>query len=200
RGRVRRRRVAAALALFDALDRVARLGESGAMLVGRLTVVDLELVALLLDDLGGERLAGMVRKRGLKRPVLLRLERKDLALAVHDEPERDRLDAAGGESIPDLLPEEARHRVADEPVHDAPRLLRVHEVLVDIARVLEGLLDRGRSDLVEGDAPKLGLRDLDEVGEVPGDGLAFAVEVGGEPDMVGGLRLAAERSGVLLRI
>ena len=94
RGRERRGRVAAALALLDALDRVARLGKRGAMLIGSLAVMDLELVAFLLDDFGAEGFARVVRERGLESPVLLRLERLDLALAVDDEPERDRLDAA----------------------------------------------------------------------------------------------------------
>jgi hypothetical protein len=71
----RRRRVAAALALLDALDGVGGVGERGAVLVRGLAVVDFELVALLLDDLGRERLAGEVCERGLERPVLLRLER-----------------------------------------------------------------------------------------------------------------------------
>jgi hypothetical protein len=64
--------------------------------------------------------------------------------------------------------------------------------------VLERLLDRGRGDLVEGDPPELGLRDLDDVGEVPRDRLALAVEVSGQPDVLRGLRLTPERACVLL--
>src|SRR2546426_1088222 len=118
RGRERRRGIAAALALLNALDGVGGLGERGSDPVGGLAVVNFELVTLLLDDLGGERLPRVVRERGLEGPVLLRLERLDLALAVDDEAERDRLDAAGGEAVPDLLPEERGHRVSDEPVDD----------------------------------------------------------------------------------
>jgi len=66
--------------------------------------------------------------------------------------------------------------------------------------VLERLSYGVRGDLVERDAPKLRLRDLDDVCEVPRDRLTFAVEVGGEPDVLGGLRLAAQRAGVLLRV
>src|SRR5205814_10291742 len=98
--------VPAGLTLFPALCRICGLGQRGAVLVRGLAVVDLELVALLLDDFGRERLAGVVRERGLERPVLLRFERLDLALAVDDEPERDRLDAPRGKSVADLLPEE----------------------------------------------------------------------------------------------
>jgi hypothetical protein len=110
------------------------------------------------------------------------------------------LDAAGREPVTDLFPEERRHGVADKPVDDSSSLLGIHEVLIDLARMLEGFLDGGGGDLVEGDTAELGFRDLDDVGEVPRDRLALAVEVGGQPDMVGRLRLATERPGVLLRV
>src|SRR2546429_8201485 len=107
------------------------------MLARVCAIVYLELVALLLDALGGERLAGVVRERRLERPVLLRFERLDLALAIDDEAERDRLDATRRKPVADLLPEERRHRVPDEPVDDSAGLLGVHQVLVDVARGLE---------------------------------------------------------------
>ena len=177
-----------------------RLGERGAVLVRRLAVVDLELVALLLDDLGRERLARVVRESGLEGPVLLRFEGLDLALAVDDEPERDGLDAARGEAVADLLPEERRHGVAHETVDDSPSLLRIDEVLVDVPRMLERFLNGGGGDLVEGDAAELGLGHLDDVREMPGDRLPLPVEVGRQPDVIGGLRFPAERPSVLLRV
>src|SRR5437763_696693 len=66
--------------------------------------------------------------------------------------------------------------------------------------MLERFLDGGRGDLVEGDPAQLGLWDLDDVGQVPGDGLALAVEVSGQPDMVRGLGLSSKGPGVLFRI
>ena len=66
--------------------------------------------------------------------------------------------------------------------------------------MLKSLLDGGGRDLVEGHAAELGFRDLDDVGEMPRDRLALAVEVRGQPDVVGGLRLAPERPGVLFRV
>src|SRR5439155_171030 len=140
--------------------------------------------------------AGGILGRGLERPVLLRDERLDLALPIDDEPEGDGLDATGREPVPDLLPEERRHRVAAEPIHDAASLLRVHEILVDLARVLEGLLDRRRRDLVEGHALHLRLRDVDDVRQVPGDRLALAVEVRREPHARRRLGLPAEEAGL----
>ena len=142
----------------------------------------------------------MVRERGLEGPVLLRLEGLDLALAVDDEPERDGLDAARGEAVANLLPEERRHRVAHETVDDSPSLLRIDEVLVDVPRMLERFLNGGGGDLVEGDAAELGLGHLDDVREMPGDRLPLPVEVGRQPDVIGGLRFPAERPSVLLRV
>ena len=59
----------------------------------------------------------------------------DLALALDDEPDRDRLHATGRQATLDLLAEERAQRVADEAVDDAARLLGVDEVHVDLARV-----------------------------------------------------------------
>src|SRR5581483_11575641 len=139
---VRGRGVARALAGLEALDDVRRLLEGGPVPLGMRAIRDLELLALVLDDLGPERLAGLVREIRLDAPVLDGREGLDLALAIDDEAQRDGLDASGRQAVADLLPEERRHRVADEPIDDAARLLRVHEVLVDLARVLEGVLDR----------------------------------------------------------
>jgi hypothetical protein len=65
----------------------------------------------------------------LDRPVLLGLERQDLALALADDPHGDRLHAPGRQPAPHLVPEERRQLVAHEPVEHAARLLRVVEVL-----------------------------------------------------------------------
>src|SRR5437773_5530843 len=196
----RRRGVPRALVLLEALDDVLRVRERRPMLVGRLAGVDVELVALVLDHLGGERLTGVVRQERVDAPVLLGLERLDLALAVDDEPQRDRLDAAGGQPVADLLPEERRHRVAHETVDDAARLLSVHQILVDVTGMLGRVGDRRGGDLVESDAPQLALRPADHIRQMPGDRLALAVEVGREPDVRRGLRLFAQQPGVFLGV
>jgi hypothetical protein len=79
-----------------------------------------------------------------------------------------------------LLPEHRRDLVAVEPVEDAPGLLRVDEPLVDLARLLEGALDRIAGDLVEDHPADRHLR-LQLLEQVPGDRLALAVLVRGEP-------------------
>ena len=111
-------------------------------------------------------------------------ERHPLALTLDDEARRDRLDAAGGEPGHDLLPEHRRHLVAVEPIEDPPRLLCVDEPLVDLARLLERLLDRVAGDLVEDHPPDRHLR-LQHLEQVPRDRLALAIFVRREQELVG---------------
>jgi hypothetical protein len=123
-------------------------------------------------------------------PVFHRHEGGDLPLALGDEPHRHRLHAAGGQPAADLVPEQRRELVAHQPVQHAPRLLGVHLVLVDLARILEGRLHRALGDLVEEDAVGVLLVDPQLLGQVPADGFALAVGVGGDVqrgDLLGGL-------------
>ena len=79
----------------------------------------------------------------------------DLALALDDEAHGDRLDTPGRQARSDLAPQQRAERVADEPIEDAPRLLRVDEVVVDLARVGESVADGVGGDLGEGHAARL---------------------------------------------
>ena len=132
-----------------------------------------------------------VERAGCERPFDVPVvggdERHPRTLALDDESRRDGLHAPGGEPRHDLLPEDRRDLVAVEAVEDAPRLLRVDEPVVDVARVLERALDRVARDLVEDHAPHRHLR-LQHLEEVPCDRLALAVLVGREQQLVGVLQ------------
>ena len=157
RGRERRRRVAAALLLVDLRDRqhAARgvanrlLGGADRGFVGERELLD--LLARVDGEPRRKRLRGLLGDR-FDRPVFLRLERRDLVLALDDEAQRRALHAARGQPAPHLLPEQRRQIEADQIVERAPRLLRVDELLGEIARLLDGFLDRALRDLVEHDA------------------------------------------------
>jgi len=143
----------------------------------------------------GRKSRGARRLRSHRRlhlPVLVRLERADLALAVHDQAKRDALHASRTEASGHLAPEHGAHHVAHDAVKDSPRLLRVDAVGVDGARLAERLEDRGARDLVELDALGLGWLHPEQLRQVPCDRLAFPVKVGGEPDLAGLLREALE--------
>jgi hypothetical protein len=165
-------------------------GEGGRLQVlahgaGLVAVADLDVLAVLLDEVRGEgRRLGGFEVRG-HRPVLLGDEGADLALAVADELEGDGLDPPRAQPAPHLLPEDRAHLVADEAIQDAPRLLGVDLLLVDLARVLEGEVDGLLGDLVEDHALELLLAPHAQgFREVPADGLALAVRVGGQEDRV----------------
>src|SRR5207245_6614553 len=100
----------------------------------------------------------------------------DLALALHDEPHRHRLDAPGRQPGSDLAADQGAQRVAHEPIDDPPRLLRVDEIRIDLTWVSERISDRALGDLVEGDALRLRCRHVRGLGDMPGDGFTLAVE------------------------
>jgi hypothetical protein len=118
-------------------------------------------------------------------PVLGGDEAADLVLAVADQAQRHRLDAAGGDPRGDVAPQRRGEPVAHDPVDRAAGLLGVHQAGVDPARVLEGLEDRVPRDLGEHDAVLLRRVDARHLGDVPGDRLPLPVEVGGEEDPLG---------------
>ena len=133
---------------------------------------------------------------GIEGPVFLLLELLDLALALDDEAEGDGLDASGGESAADLVPQQGRDLEADQAVEDAAGLLGIDQVPVDLAGMGEGLLHGLLGDFVEGDAmDRLGFFfaaaatvgvAAELFGEMGGDGFAFAVRIGRKVDGIGG--------------
>src|SRR5208282_4611315 len=89
------------------------------------------------------------RKIGVDRPVFFLFERLDFAFALNDEAQRNCLHAAGGEAAPNLVPQQWRNLITDEAIEDAPGLLRMHEILIDVPRMLEGLTNGALRDLVK---------------------------------------------------
>ena len=109
----------------------------------------------------------------------------DLLLAVHDQAQGDALHAAGGELGLDHPPQDGGELEAHEPVQHAARLLRVHEVPVDVAGMLDRVEDGRFRDLVEDDPAGLRRVQAQRFGQVPGDGLSLAVLIGREPHGLG---------------
>ena len=135
---------------------------------------------------GHRRLEGFFTlfELGFEVPVRGGDEEGALGLAEDEEPDGHALHAARREARGDLPPQERRDGVADEPIEDAPRLLGLDEVGVDVARALEGVEDGLARDLVEDHAADGHLR-LEHLQKVPPDGFAFAVLVRGDVELVG---------------
>ena len=135
----------------------------------------------------------------LEVPVRRGAERHPLALPVDDQPGRDGLHAARGQAGHDLLPQHRGDLVAVEPVEDPAGLLRLDEVHVDVAGVVDRGVDRLRGDLVEHHPADRHLG-LQLVEQVPRDGLALAVLVGGEEELGGVLEQPLELGHVGLLV
>ncbi len=192
-----RSRAAAALPLFDRAHRPNGLLQRRADLLRLFGVGDLDLLVAAADEVRVERRRLGGRQVRVHGPVFLLLEGLDLALAVHDQAQGDGLHAPGGEPAPHLVPQQRRDLIAHQAVEHAAGLLRVHQVLVDLARMQEGLLHRALGDLVEGDAMEGDAALLFLLAaaavfgklfrQMGGDGLALAVRVGRQ--IHGGRRL-----------
>src|SRR5206468_4542540 len=184
-----RRRMAPAFFSFYLGDRPVGAGEPREHLLHARLRVETEALVVepLPPDLGETRREGRRLARlepCLDRPVLLGREGADLALALADDADGDRLHAARREPAAHLVPEQRRELVADQPVEDAARLLRVEAVLVELAGLLERLEDRLLRDLVEQHAVDVLPPRAELLRDVPGDGFALAVGVGRQVDVL----------------
>ncbi len=197
-GSERRGRAAPSLALVNRADAPVGELQRGLQLAGFLAIRDCRL--LVADTDKPRRKCGrlgslQVRVDG---PIFLLNERLDVALTLDDEPQRNRLHAACGEPAADFVPQQRRNLIANQAVEHAAGLLRVHQVAVDIAGMLEGILHSALGDLVKGDPadvhrpffPLLAIHRLaaEFLGQVSGNGFAFAVRVRGKIDGVRRLR------------
>ena len=108
-----------------------------------------------------------------------------LAFALGDEAYGHRLYAAGREGGLHLAPQHGRQLKAHDTVQDAACLLGVHQVQVDLARMLDGAQDGVLGDFVEDDAPRVFGLQSQHLVQVPGNGLSLAVLIGCEPDGFG---------------
>ena len=106
-----------------------------------------------------------------------------LALALDDKPRRHRLDPASGESREHLLPQHRRDLVANQSVKDPASLLGVDESPVKVTGLFHCPLDGRAGDLVEDHALHRDGR-VEDLKQVPGDGFALTVFIGGQIDLV----------------
>jgi hypothetical protein len=83
------------------------------------------------------------------RPECLGLECADLVLPFHDQTKRDGLNASGRKAAHDFAPQKRRKFVSDETVEDPARLLGIHQIFINGARMFERIQDRFFGDLVK---------------------------------------------------
>ena len=126
------------------------------------------------------------------------LKMRDLVLALADHAQRRALHASGGQAAAHLLPQQRREIEADQVIERAARLLRIHQVQRQVARLGDGALHLALGDLVEHHALDFLALEVaaffEQLAQVPGDGFAFAVRVGRQVEVLGFLERA--RDGV----
>ena len=106
--------------------------------------------------------------------------------------ERNGLHATGGDSAAHLVPEQRADLIADKTIENAPRLLRINDVLIDPAGFFDGRANRLRRDFIEEDAEDLGLVPVENFFQVLADRFAFTIRVSREKNAIGGLRCGAQ--------
>ena len=181
----------AALALFDGAHAVRPLAGAREQRVALLAGVYVHFFAVFAVKARGQ-LRAVDHEASGDVVIFLGQEGVDLIFAVADHLRRHGLHAAGGEALFYLRPEDGADLVAHQAVEHAPRLLGVDAVDVNAARVLDGGLDGLHRHFVELDAAGGMLVDAQHIGQMPGNGLALAVRVGGEIDLRGRARLLAD--------
>ena len=119
-------------------------------------------------------------------PVAGRNEAHAFPFAFHHDAGGDGLDSTGGTGRGDLAPQDLGDLVAVDAVQDAAGLLSVDQPTVDLARVIDGVLNGGGGDLVEHHSFDRDLgRGVQDLEQMPSNGLPFAILIGGEIELVG---------------
>ena len=154
RGRKRWRRVSRQRLGFDILNRETTAFDSGlgshrVALVANGQPVD--LVAFPADQPPEERRAVMLQISN-NRPIFLGPERFDLALAIHDHPQRDRLNTPRRLCPRQLAPQHGRQRKPDKIVQRPSRTIGIDEVIIERTRRCHRFQHRCFGDRVEGHA------------------------------------------------
>ncbi len=115
-------------------------------------------------------------------PIRLRLERLNRPLALAHQPQRHRLHTPRAGCPRNPPPQHRADLIAHHAVENAPRLLAVHALLVNFARLAERLANGRRRNFVVGHPAELlnGHLVFQRLAQMPGNRLAFAVGVGRE--------------------
>ena len=165
------------------------------LLLGFQLLLLLPAVELGLEAAG---VGGDPVQQHLQSPVFLGDEGADLLFPLGHQAGGHGLDPAGGQAPADLLPQQGGELIAHNPVQNAPGLLGVHQVLVNVPGGGDALGNHLFGDLVEGNPAGLVLRQVQQLLQVPGDGLPFPVRVGGQVHLGAFVRRVLQQGDGLL--
>ena len=175
----RRRRLASPFFLLDRRDCPRHTLEGGENRIDGCLVRQHGVLAVLLE-VSGYDFDVALGEGPFQLPIFFRLEGLHFLLAIHYEPERNGLHSARGDPALDLVPQQRTDLVADKPIEDAPRLLGLEQVHIELGRVSDRFEDRRLRNGVEEDPVDLLPFGLKLFVDVPSDGFPFAIRVSGE--------------------
>ena len=112
----------------DLADDRRRGSQRGDVALGRGLVGDRQGLAVDAHELGAKVSPAAVARIASSVQYSRAVKARDLAFALDDEADGDRLHASGRQAAADLARQQRAERVADQAVDDPARLLRVHEV------------------------------------------------------------------------
>ena len=158
----------------------------------------LGFAVLVAVKAGGEFAALFGQELRVNRPVFLGDERADFLFPVDHQAGGNRLHAACRQPALDLAPQERGQAVADDSVQDAACLLGVNQVDIQVARMVNAVPHGVFGDFVKGYALGIGILELEQLLDVPGNGFALAVRVGCEKDKLACLRRLAQLGNQLV--
>ena len=177
--------------------RVAAIGAGRGVEVATLG----DALAVELDERRTERSGSSASEAALEVAPLPGAEAHAGPLALDDHAHRNALHAPGrrGLAAAEHAPQHRRRLPADEAVELAAAFLRLDELHVELAGVLDRFADRVRRDLVE-HHPLHGHVRLEHLEHVPADRLALAILVGREDELVGALERLLQLGDDLLLV
>ena len=138
-----------------------------------------QFTLLAVAKIAGHKASGFVQtvEFDIQSPVFLALECADLIFTIHHQTGSNTLDTAGRQTAAHLLPQQGRKLIANDTVQNSSGLLGIHQIIVDLTGLTDGLGDRFLGDGIEGDPVGLFLGQLQKLGQMPCDGLALTVRV-----------------------
>ena len=125
-----------------------------------------------------------VRQNCVNCPVFLGFKRFNFALAVNNKARCNRLHSSGAETLAHLFPEQRTYLIAHYSVKHTTRLLRVHKLYVNRARIFQRRRYRSLCYLVKGYAAFFVFVNSQNFRKVPADCFPLAVGVGCEKNLV----------------
>ena len=148
--------------------------------IGLLLVFGQKSLALVFANLRPERRLGLEQRKYL--PIFLRHKGANFALSLNNEPYSHGLHSSGGQAACHLFPQKRREHITNDAIKKSSGLLGIDPIHVQLSRRGKSLLNGRFGDFAENDPFVALFLTADGFPQMPGNGLAFTIEVSGQID------------------